>query len=226
MHKELKTVWENKLSSRLCNRSLIQQRLYPILSFILSLFQCDCKKLTEKRRNSPVGERHALEKLVQGRFDAQLLGGAPDVRQTAARESVVKKAGRCDDREASGLRLLLIRHRHSEIVLIILRFGLKVRHHKVARVYRLAWVPPAILLPFVIVAGAMKTALARHRRLSIYQFRLHLRSSANTRLVPSNLNTLVCLPRAFSIDFRNETSWDSKSGSSWLRDCEIIFIRK
>jgi len=160
--------------------------------------------LPEKRRNSPVGKRHALEKLVQGRFDAQLLGGAPHV-QAAIRESVVKKAKRCGDRELCGLRLLLVRHRHGKIVLIVLSFSLEVRYHKVARVYRLARVPSAVFFPFIVVARTMKTALARHRRLPINQFRLHLRSSANTIVPFESRYSSVSISRvyrAFSIILR------------------------
>jgi len=129
------------------------------------------QKSPEKRRNSPVGEGHALEEFIQGRLDAQLLRGAPVVERT--HESVVEETRRGGDREPGGL-LLLVRHRHGEIVLVVLRLGLEVRHHEVARVYRLPRIPSAVLLPVVIVTGAVKT-LARHRRwFSVYQFRLHL----------------------------------------------------
>lgn len=133
--------------------------------------------------HSPVGKGHALEEFVQGRLDAQLLGGALVAQR--ARESVVEETGRYGDRESGGL-LLLVRHRHGEIVLVILRLGLEVRHHEVARVYRLPRIPSAVLLPLV-VPGAMKTALARHCRwFSVYQFRLHLGTDPlRTRTIPS-----------------------------------------
>lgn len=122
----------------------------------------------EKRRNSPVGEGHALEELVQGGFDAQLLR-VPVIR--ASDESLEGEARQCSDRQPGAG--LLVGHRHSELVLIVLCLGLEVRHHEVAGVYRFARIPTA-----AFPLTAMKTALAwrarhHHRRFSVYQLGLH-----------------------------------------------------
>lgn len=150
--------------------------------------------------HSPVGERHALEKFVQRRLDAQLLGGALVVQRT--RESAVEETRRDGDRESGGL-LFLVRHRHGEVILVILRLGLEVRHHEVARVYRLPRIPSAVLLPLVVTPGAMKTALARHRRwFPVYQFRLHLGiDPLRTRIIPSIRESHLAnlRPRSFSV---------------------------
>lgn len=115
----------------------------------------------EESRNSPVGERHALEEFIQGRLDAELLGGAPVVQEAAARESVVGESRYHRDREPGGRRLLLVRHGHSELVLVVLRLGLEVRHHKVTRVYHLARIPAAVTLSLTIADDAVKATLAR-----------------------------------------------------------------
>ena len=126
-----------------------------------------------------------MEEFVQGRLDAQLLGGVLIVQRT--RESLVKATWRGRDRE-----LLLVRHRHGELVFIVLRLGLEVRHHKVARMYRLPRISPAILLPFVIIAGMVKTTLARHRRwFSIHQFRLHLGTADSLRTRTASLRYVL-----------------------------------
>lgn len=135
-----------------------------------------------------------MEEFVQGRLDAQLLGGVLVVQRT--RESLVEETRRGGDRE-----LFLVRHRHGELVFIVLRLGLEVRHHKVPRVYRLPRIPSAVLLPFVIIAGTMKTALARHRRwFSIHQFRLHLGIDS---LLDLSHNSPSPFPVASAVDVAN-----------------------
>lgn len=125
----------------------------------------------EKKRNSPVGEGHTLEELVQGCLDAQLLRAL--VVERVGDEPLDGETRLGDDREPSSG--FLVRHWYSQFVLIVLSLSLEVGHHEVAGVYGLPGVPAAACP--ITAPGVVETALTRRtrhrRRFPVHQLGLH-----------------------------------------------------
>ena len=165
------------------------------------------KKKPREKRNSPVCKGHALEQLVQRSLNAELLRSFV-VRRTAG-EFLLQKSCRSDNRDPGSF---LVGNWDSEFILVVLGLRFEVGHHKVARMYGLAGILAAILLP----SRTMKT-LARCRghhcqRLSVYQFGLHpslapLCGSQSCRYVFSHLPFFFFFKFNFFLNLSSFSAW-------------------